>query len=270
MPLFAHDGLTFRYQEAGSGIPFVFQHGLGGDVSQPFGLFQSPPGFRLLAFDCRGHGATCPLGDPDQVRLARFAEDLAAFLDDLDIPQAVIGGISMGAAVALNFTLRFPSRTIGLVLSRPAWLNGPNRENARIFGQVARLIREEGVERGRELFQQSETYRDVLVQSPDNAASLLGQFDEPRAEEAVVRLERIPLDAPNHDPRDLVAVSVPTLVLASRQDVIHPLEFGTSLAQSIRGARFEELTSKSVDKDRHAADVQRCVGDFLQTHFGRP
>ena len=52
MPFFTHDGLNFHYLDKGRGTPFVFQHGLGGDVSQPFGIFAPPPGFRLLGFDC--------------------------------------------------------------------------------------------------------------------------------------------------------------------------------------------------------------------------
>src|SRR5437773_1155586 len=123
MPFFALDGLSFHYREAGEGTPFVFQHGLGGDVNQPFGLFSPPPGLRLLAFDCRAHGETRPLGDPVKLSLASFAEDLLIFLDHLGIERAVVGGISMGAAVALNFVLRFPGRSLGLVLSRPAWLD---------------------------------------------------------------------------------------------------------------------------------------------------
>src|SRR6266481_2761802 len=92
MPFFRHDGLDFHYREAGAGVPFVFQHGLGGDVNQPFGLFQPPSGFRLLAFDCRAHGQTVPLGDDRKISIAAFADDLAALLDHLSIPSAVVGG----------------------------------------------------------------------------------------------------------------------------------------------------------------------------------
>jgi pimeloyl-ACP methyl ester carboxylesterase len=263
MPFFEHDGIMFHFREAGQGAPFVFQHGLGGDVNQPFGLMQPPAGFRLLAFDGRGHGQTRPLGSADQMSFAQFADDLAAFLDHLQIEQAIVGGISMGAAVALNFTLRYPQRVVGLVLSRPALLHSPNLENARLFGAVARLLREHGARRGRELFLESPMYRDIRRQSPDNAHSLLGQFEHPRAEETVVKLERIPLDAPYHEPRDLDAINVPTLVLASRQDLIHPFEFGESLARSIRGAQFQELTPKSVDANQHMSDVQKSIGEFL-------
>src|SRR5437867_11861536 len=56
MPTSFHDEIQFHYEDAGSGLPFIFQHGLGADVTQPFALFQPPPGSHLLAFDGRSHG----------------------------------------------------------------------------------------------------------------------------------------------------------------------------------------------------------------------
>src|SRR6266511_4006951 len=110
MPFFDYDGIHFHYREAGSGIPFVFQHGLGADVSQTFELFKPPAGLRLLTFDCRGHGETRPLGPEEKISIETFTEDLRAFLDHLKIDRAIIGGISMGAAIALRFALEHPRR----------------------------------------------------------------------------------------------------------------------------------------------------------------
>jgi hypothetical protein len=36
MRVFDRDELRFRYRDEGRGLPTVFQHGLGGDLSQPF------------------------------------------------------------------------------------------------------------------------------------------------------------------------------------------------------------------------------------------
>ena len=40
-------------------------------------------------------------------------------MDDLQISQAIVGGASMGAAIALNFVLRYPKRVLGLVAFAP-------------------------------------------------------------------------------------------------------------------------------------------------------
>src|SRR3954452_4933919 len=113
MPTFCHEGLNFHYRDDGRGLPVVFQHGLGGDLTVPLGLFSPPEGVRLVSFDARYHGETRPLGDPSKLTFHTLADDLLALLDHLAIDRAVIGGISMGAGLALNFAIRYPERTSG-------------------------------------------------------------------------------------------------------------------------------------------------------------
>ena len=268
MPVFEHDGIRFHYRDIGSGVPFVFQHGLGADVSQTFELFQPPSGVRLLGFDCRAHGETLPLGAEEKIGVEQFGEDLRAFLDHLKIERAVIGGISMGAAISLHFALRNPERVLGLVLSRPAWLDESRADNMRVFSTIAEFIRKYGAWEGAQRFQQTAAYQEVLKVSPDNANSLVAQFVHPRAEETVAKLERIPAYVPSHTRAEWKRIRVPTLVLANRQDAIHPFEFGEVLAQTIPGAALVEVTPKSVSKEQHTADVQRALTDFLVKNFG--
>jgi pimeloyl-ACP methyl ester carboxylesterase len=91
MPFFENDNLQFYYRDQGSGIPFFFQHGLGGDTSQPFGIFNPPDGFRMLSFDCRGHGRTQPLSDPGKIGMASFSNDLLGLMTHLGIERVVVG-----------------------------------------------------------------------------------------------------------------------------------------------------------------------------------
>jgi pimeloyl-ACP methyl ester carboxylesterase len=263
MPYLTRDGIRFHYGDRGAGLPFIFQHGLGGDVQQPFGLFRPPTGVRLLSLDCRGHGETRPLGDPDKLSIACYADDVLALMDALSLPNAILGGISLGAAVALNATLRYPERVVALVLSRPAWLDGPNPHNVAIYGAIAALIRQRGAAKGLELFTQSDTYRKTRAISADAAASLVRQFTNARSEETVLKLERLPADAPYQCHRELSRITVPTLVLASRQDPFHPFDYGEVLARSIPAATLRELTPKAVSVDRHAAEVQRFLEEFM-------
>jgi pimeloyl-ACP methyl ester carboxylesterase len=267
MPFFEHDGIRFHYRETGSGVPFIFQHGLGADVNQTFDLFRPPSGIRLLTFDCRGHGETRPLGPEEGVSVQQFAVDLRAFLDHLGADRAVVGGISMGAAIALHFCLENPGRVRGLVLSRPAWVDQGRADNMRVFATLAEYIRKFGAWEGAQRYQQTEAFEHVRKVSPDNANSLLAQFTHPRAEETVAKLERIPSYIPHH-PRDAWRhIDVPTLVLANRQDEIHPFEFGETFAQLIPKAEFHEITAKSTSKDRHNTDVQQRISDFLTRNF---
>ena len=264
MPHFDHDGVRFHYADSGEGVPVVFQHGLGSDSRQLVALFQSPPGFRLLSMDFRAHGETRPVGPSEKIGMAAFADDVVAFLDGQGIDRAVVGGISMGAAVALNLALRFPHRTRALILSRPCWLDRPLPANAEVFLSIAHCIRQFGAKEGRAQFGRSEEYRNLFRQWPYFAQSLLGLFGDPRAEETVIRLERIARDAPCRNLDELAAIRVPTLVLVNRHDPVHPFEYGAVFRGAISGAQVREITAKSEGESRHAADVQRCVTEFLK------
>jgi pimeloyl-ACP methyl ester carboxylesterase len=169
----------------------------------------------------------------------------------------------MGAAVALNAALRYPARVLGLVLSRPAWLDRPLPENARPFTHVAQLLLKFGASEGLERYRASAEFAAIQAESPDAARSLEGQFLDPRAEECVVRLERIPHDAPSHDRSEWAAIRVPTLVLGSRLDPLHPWDFARTLAEHVPDAQLVELTPKSWSLERHVDDLQKAIDGFL-------
>ena len=266
MPFFDRDGLSFHFRNEGRGLPLVFQHGLGGDLSQPFSVYRPSPGIRLLGFDARGHGQTRPLGDVDKLKIAGLADDLMAFLDHLGIGQAVIGGISLGSAVAVCATLRYSDRVLGLVVSRPAWIGGPQAGNVHRYAMIAGLIREMGAKEGRKVFLNTPEYQAMKRESPDCARSLISQFEQPRAEECVDRLERLSSDSPCNR-MDYARIQVPTLILGNRQDPIHPWEYAQTLAQLIPDAELREITPKSVSIENHAADVQKALDEFLMHHF---
>jgi pimeloyl-ACP methyl ester carboxylesterase len=270
MPAFERDGLRFHYRDQGNGLPFVFQHGLGGDLNQPFGVYRPVAVVRLIAFDMRAHGETRPLGDIDKLTIATLADDLIAILGHLAIERGVVGGISLGAAVATNMALRYPERVLGLALSRPAWIDRPVPENVDRYATIARLIRELGPMGGLERFRTTPEFQAIERESPDCARSLEGQFEHPRAEECVARLERLARDTLCADRALIHSILVPTLILGNHQDPIHPWALATSLRQLIPNSELDEITPKSVSLDRHAADVQQAIDDFLTRHFLQP
>ena len=108
MPSINLNGELFHYGSVGEGLPFVFQHGMGADLAQPLSSGADLAGWRMIAMDCRGHGQTEAKLDPARISFVQFAEDLKVLLDSLNIERAVVGGISMGAGVALAFALASP------------------------------------------------------------------------------------------------------------------------------------------------------------------
>lgn len=111
----------------------VLVHGLGGQ------LIQWPPelclrlvdaGYQVVRYDLRDSGLSTRLvglGTPDLIsifggrpevapyRLRDHAEDLALLLDCLGLAAVHLVGVSMGAMIAQEFAIEFPSRTLSLV-----------------------------------------------------------------------------------------------------------------------------------------------------------
>ena len=279
MPAFCIGDITFNYVDIGTGVPFVFEHGLGGDVRQPVNVFTPQQGVRLLALDARAHGETVWCGDPLELNFGTFADDLIALLNQVGVARAVVGGISMGAGVALNVAVRYPERVAGLVLSRPAWLDRtmPPRTVA-LYALIARLLRtldysadtDEGLDWAWRHLERDATFAAIAERYPDCAWSLRGQLMARRAVDGVARLERLPRDRPIQNLRAAATIRVPTLVLAHHDDPIHLCEFGTTLARAIPGAQCVEVTSKSIDRQRHDAQIQRAIAAFLDQYRDTP
>ena len=263
MPWFNHQHFRLHYVDRGEGTPFIFQHGLGGSTDQTAGLFPGTSGVRFLSLDCRSHGESEPVAQAEDLRFSLMADDIVAWMDHLSVVDVVLGGISMGAAIALNLALRYPGRVRGLLLSRPAWLDGP-MEARELYFEVAALIRSKGIEEGQGGFLASSSYARLRLESPDAANSLLGQFQAPRAKERVSRLEQMPRYTPHPDRKQWAAIRVPTLVLATDTDPVHPLHLARQLANAIPDAEFRQVTAKSIDVALYVREVQSAVGNWLE------
>jgi pimeloyl-ACP methyl ester carboxylesterase len=262
MASFEHDRVRFSYADMGSGIPFAFQHGLGGDATQP--ASQAPAGVRLITLECRGHGHTEPLGPEEQLSFDTFARDLAALLDHLELDKVVLGGISMGAGVALALAQLQPSRAHALVLVRPAWTDQRWPRNLHVYREIAALLRDHGPAVGKDVFlAESKTYKRIRAQSPANAASLVAQFDRLHAQEHAAVLERLPADRPIGPAESWSELSMPALVLGAREDPAHPFESAVTLQQLLPDAVLQEIPPKEPEGRAQQQAVAVAIEDFL-------
>jgi pimeloyl-ACP methyl ester carboxylesterase len=185
-------------------------------------------------------------------------------MDHLHLDKAIIGGISMGAGVALNFTLRNPAHVLGLILCRPAWLDGPMaKHNKEIFKYISKLIQEHGAITGSQLFMASDLYRKVMEESPVTAQSFAGQFNYEKASETAMKFECLPEDSPVNNRDDWKMLTTPTLVLANKSDPVHPFEYGLEYASNIVQSDFKEITPKAISEQQHNNDVQKNIDLFI-------
>ncbi|MFF0307110.1 alpha/beta fold hydrolase [Streptosporangium sp. NPDC004379] len=133
---FADGEGRLSYREAGAGRPVVLLH--GGFLNSDMWDDQLPvlaKNHRVIAPDARGHGGSSNAAGP-----FRHTDDLAALLRRLDTGPAVLVGVSMGGAVAVDTALEHPELVRALVVSgagtsepefRDPWIESVQAEQAR-------------------------------------------------------------------------------------------------------------------------------------------
>jgi len=116
-----------EYATAGDGYPVLVVHGAGGGYDQGLILAQfEGDNFRRIAISRFGYLRT-PL--PANASPAAMADAYADLLDELNISQVAIVGVSRGGPSSLQFALRHPDRCSALVMLS-AISHTPPPENA--------------------------------------------------------------------------------------------------------------------------------------------
>jgi 3-oxoadipate enol-lactonase len=116
MPYVDRPDCRIYYEVEGQGPAIVFAHGLGGNH---LSWWQQVPHFRgrytCVTFAHRGFSPSEP--GPANVGPLGFADDLAALIDHLGLPEVRLVAQSMGGWTCLGYALRQPARVRALVLA---------------------------------------------------------------------------------------------------------------------------------------------------------
>lgn len=223
-------------------MPIVLLHGL--TATRRYVVMGSraleSSGYRVIAYDARGHGRSAPAPDAGAYGYERLTADLGAVLDALGIERAVLAGASMGAHTAVRHALLDPGRVAALGLITPSY-DPSSPEVAGAFAgwdTLARALREDGVEgfvRAYDLAAVPEAWRGTVEKV---LRQRLAAHEHPAA--VADALQVVPRSHPFGDMAELVGIEVPTVVVASRDeaDPGHPLEVGERYAQAIPGAKL--------------------------------
>jgi pimeloyl-ACP methyl ester carboxylesterase len=228
-------------EQSGEGPAVLLLHGLS--ATRRYVVMGSRTlersGHRVIAYDARGHGRS----DPAPGRAygyAQLAGDLGAVLDAAGVERAILAGASMGAHTAVRFALEHPARVAALALITPAYQpDRPSSEQelAR-WDALADGLRDGGVDgfvRAYDLDGVPEAWRATVETV---LRQRLGAHQHPEA--VADALEVVPRSRAFEDLGELAAITVPTVVVASRDeaDPGHPLAVGERYAAAIPGARL--------------------------------
>lgn len=199
--------------------------------------------FRFVRHDERGCGMTD--WNVDDLSLVRWGGDLEAVVAAADAEPFALLGISQGAAVCIDYAVKYPERVSHLILyggyARGTFHRGdPDKE--RFYRAMIELVRL-GWGSDNPVFRQVFTSRFV----PGASDEQLGWFNElcrkTTSPEMAARL--LEARAGINVTSLLGEVRTPTLVLHSRADDVVPIDEGRILAAGIPDAQFVELDSKN-------------------------
>ena len=112
------DGIKIYYEVHGTSGPTVLlSHGYSATSAMWTGQIDAlSASYRLIIWDMRGHGDSDSPADPGAYSETSTTGDMAALLDALGAPTAVIGGLSLGGYMSLAFQVAYPQRVTALML----------------------------------------------------------------------------------------------------------------------------------------------------------
>jgi pimeloyl-ACP methyl ester carboxylesterase len=194
---------------------------------------------RVFLLDLRGHGKSGKPHDPARYTWAALAGDVFGLLDHLGLERAVVGGLSLGANVALAAAVERPERMAGVVLEMPVLLRGHRVARpvftamAGVYGGAQAVLAPVGRAIGRipapRRLPEAAALRDMLSARPDVARAVLQGLlaDEPVPE----------------DDASLARITTPALVIGHHNDGLHVLDDARDLARRLPNARLVETPS---------------------------
>ena len=261
---FRYEGHKLSYAEYGEGPrTTVLLHGLllSKRMHGPLAQELAERGNHVVTLDLLGHGRSDRPDEMWNYGMPYFARQVVGLLDHLEIPEAVVGGTSLGANVTLEVAAAAPERLRGMIVEMPVLdhalvgcavaftpllvLLTTGRPLARLAAGTARRVP-----------------RRRLPQLAEVGLEWIGQDPEPSA--AVIQGLLFSRIAPPHSER--VTFEAPTLVIGHRRDPVHPF--------SDAGALVDELPDATLAHAHHILELRLTpkrlsaeISEFVDTCF---
>ncbi|HEV2675409.1 MAG TPA: alpha/beta hydrolase [Aliidongia sp.] len=204
------------YDDAGSGenaLLLIHGHPFNRSMWHPQIAAVVDAGWRVVVPDLRGYGETTVV--PGKTTLDRFVADLVAVLDHLCVGRVVVGGLSMGGQIAMEFCRLHAERVRGLMLAA-TFPQAETDEGKRGRNAIADRLLREGMGAYAEEVLGKMVAPGSIAALPDVAQHVLGvmRASDPVGAAAALRgrAERPPYI------NTLAALDVPALVVVGDQD----------------------------------------------------
>ncbi|MEV6243703.1 alpha/beta hydrolase [Lentzea sp. NPDC051838] len=240
------NGITIGYDDEGTGddvLVLVHGHPFDRSMWRPQVEHFSARGWRVIAADLRGYGESTVV--PGVTPLPVFAADIAALLTHLGVERFVLGGLSMGGQIVLEFAREFPDRLRGLILA-DTFAQGEAEDGRRKRHEMAdRLLRE-----GMAGYADEVLWKMVAPHNTEAAAHVAKMMHNAPPQGAAAAL-RGRANRRDHT-ETLGMITVPTLVVVGSDDEYTPVEDAEYMHERVPGS-----TLKVVDGAAHMPNLER-------------
>lgn len=231
-----------RGEAAGEGAPIVLCHGI--TATRRYVLHGSHSleraGHRVVSYDARGHGESDPAPDGEDYGYPRLVDDLERVVQsELGEQPFVLAGHSMGAHTAVAYALRHPRRLAALVVIGPVYVGEISASTLAYWDGLAAALSDGGVD-GFVDYIAAEQGIDAAWREPvlrfTRERMLLHRHPQALAR----ALREVPRSRPFESMRDLAALSMPALVVASHDeaDPGHPYAAAEAYAAALADAKL--------------------------------
>jgi 3-oxoadipate enol-lactonase len=259
MPSRTVNGTTIYYEESGQGLPLVLLHGFPLDLRVwSHQRSELSDRFRVITPDLRGFGKSASIAP---FTMEALADDVYALLHDLGALPCVIGGLSMGGYVALEFVRKHPSSVRGLLLIDTR-AEGDSPEGKAGRDKMIELVRSKG----------------TIAVAEQMMPKMLAPHEEQNRPSVVRELREImnacpPLTIEHalmamRDRRDhrgsLPSIAAPTLILVGEMDAITPPMAAEAMHEAIAGSQLAVIPGAGHMSPMEQPElVNRAIAQFL-------
>ena len=233
MPFVTIEGTRIHYAadpdppEPGE-ITLILIHGSGGSHEVWSHQLESMSGvFNVIAPDLPGHGLSEGEGEKE---ISRYVDWIRRFTKTLGAAPLIVGGHSMGGAVAMEFCRRPPRRLVGAVFIGTG-------ARLRVQPDIFRFLEEEDRD-GFESIVRQYGFSPKTDQSVKNAHFRIGRKTDPRVTIGDFRA------CDSFDcMENLREIRVPSLVLVGADDRMTPPKYAQYLNDNLSDSRLEIITN---------------------------
>jgi pimeloyl-ACP methyl ester carboxylesterase len=219
-------------------------------------------GNRVVCVDLLGHGRSDRPEDLRLYSMPLFARQVEALLDHLGQPQAVVGGTSLGANVALELAVRSSERVRGLFIEMPV-LDNALPAVAAAFAPLLLCLR-----LARPAFEVASRLTAAIPRThhlADMGLDLIRQRPGPSG--AVLEGLLLGETAPHREER--TRIRQPALIVGHPRDPVHPFSDSGMLAEELPNARLVEATS-ILEWRLRPGRLDSELGSFLAEAWSTP